>query len=146
MMTSLYTFAILAAATQHFFYTALNGREIDTFFLSQVSVSRVTTALIFLFKMCIVAAVGIAYTHAFWNRVRGSAIAVKGLDSMLGVLKNPFQFLNSDILFRAKVLFIVAIVSWTLPLAAIFVPGALTGISSKLLTIYDSHLKPQRLD
>ena len=141
VMTALFATALFAAVAQHFFYTYLNRREIDSFFLSQVLVSRVTTAIVFLFKTCnIVAAVGIAYMQAFWHRVRRSAIRVKGLDSMFSVLRNPFEFFNPDVLFRAKILLVLAMVSWTLPIASIFVPGALTGSSSSFLTVYGSHV------
>ena len=128
-MAALFTSALLAAVTHHFFYVYLNGHELDSFkFLSQVAVSRLTTAIIFLFKSCIVAAVGIAYMQAFWSRVRGTALRIKGLDAMFSILRNPFRFFNPDLLFRARTLFILAMVSWTLPIASIFVPGALTGM------------------
>jgi hypothetical protein len=126
MLTS-YVAAIIAAVAQHCFYRSLNGSDLDTFLISQVWVSQIGTALIFLFKTTVVTAVGFAYNYAFWHRVRRSAVRVGGLDAMYGVLANPFQFFSTDLLFRAKFLLILAIVSWTLPLSAIFAPGALTG-------------------
>jgi len=127
-MTILYLIGLLAAVGQHFFYHFLDGRQIDQVNISQSWVSRISTAFSFLFKSMMVATVGIAYAHSFWHRVRGDAIRVKGINAMFSVLKNPLKFFNMDVLVRAKILLIIAVISWALPIAAIFAPGALTGM------------------
>jgi hypothetical protein len=127
IMSTSYTVAVIVAIAQHCFYRTLDGKDLESFVIPQKWVPQISTALIFLFKTTIVAAVGIAYAQAFWNRVRGPALRIVGLDAMFCVLRNPFQFFNVDLLLRAKVLLILAIVSWTLPIAVVFAPGALTG-------------------
>jgi|SRR5271163_222859 len=80
------------------------------------------------FKASLVAAVAIAFWQRFWYSARRTALQIQSLDAMFGVLVNPLKFFNADLILRTKVLFIMAVIAWILPIAAIFSPGAMTGI------------------
>lgn len=125
-MLLLFIAAIVAAIGHHCFYTWLDGREVDTVAISQAWIVRVGNTFAFVFKGVLVAGVGIAFCQRFWFAVRRESIRVNSLDAMFGVLGNPINFFNKDLLLKTKVLFIIAVVCWLLPLSAIFAPGALT--------------------
>jgi hypothetical protein len=118
---------ICAAAGQHGFYTYLDKKSLDDMFITQTWVIQIGNAFSFLFKTAFVAAIGIAFCQRFWFSTRRQAIRIETIDSIFDVLRNPIKFANTDFLCNAKLLFIVATISWTLPLSAIFSPGALTG-------------------
>jgi len=126
-MATLLCLVIVAAIGQHEWYHYLDGRARSNISVDQSWAIRIGTYLAFVFKVCLVAAVGIAFTQGFWYSVRRHAIRVEGLDAMLGVLSNPFKFLKKDLLFTTTHLMILAIISWILPLTAVLSPGSLTG-------------------
>jgi hypothetical protein len=125
---------IAAAVGQHLLYAYLNGREVDDIIVTQTWVIQFGSALAFLFKTALVTAVGIAFCHAFWFSVRRKAICIGTIDSIFGILGNPFKFFNRDLLMKTIVLWVFALVAWTLPVAAIFSPGALIGLHLKIVS------------
>jgi len=126
-MAILLTIGVSTGIGQHFYYTYLNGKEVSSVGLSQSWVINISTAFAFLFKTCLVAAVGIAFSQGFWYTVRRKSIRLNGLDAMLDVKGNPLKFFNIDLLLKAKIVTFLAIMSWVLPFSAIFSPGSLTG-------------------
>jgi len=123
-----------AAVGQHLLYAYINGREVDDIIFIQSWVIQFGSALAFLFKTALVAAVGIAFCHAFWFSVRRKTICVGTIDSIFGILRNPGNFFSKELFVKSIVLWILALVSWTLPVAAIFSPGALTGLHLKIVS------------
>jgi len=126
-MIGLTLLAVLAAIGHHLFYVYLDGKQVSQVKIPQAWVIRVGTAFAYLFKASLVAAVGIAFCQRFWYSARRSSLQIRSLDAMFGVLINPLKFFNADLLLRTKVLFIMAVIAWILPIAAIFSPGAMTG-------------------
>lgn len=124
-MLGLLAIAIATAAGHHAFYDYLDGREVNHVSVSQSWVIRIGTAFAFLFKASLVPAIGVAFCQGFWYAVRRNRVA--GLDAMFGVLQNPFNLFDGDLLFRNKRLVVLALICWLLPISAIFSPGALTG-------------------
>src|SRR5271170_3989556 len=120
MMLGLLGFAIATALGQHAYYGYLSNREVDQFVLSQSWVIRIGTAFGFLFQSCLVASVAVAFCYAFWFTARRHAIRIAGLDSIFGVLQNPFKFFNRYLFSQTWILLVLAITCWLLPLAAIF--------------------------
>jgi hypothetical protein len=133
LMVALLVSAIAAALGQHFYYSYLNGRLVNEVAIDQSWAIRLGTALAFFVKACLVSAVGAAFSQAFWFSVRRNAIRIDGLDAMFGVLQNPLNFFNSDLLFKATRLVIFAAICWLLPISAILSTGALTGVTSHSL-------------
>jgi hypothetical protein len=111
IMSGLVTVAALSALGQHTFYNYLHNREIS---INQAPFSQSWAIRVF--------------CHAFWHVVRQKAIRLGGLEAMFGVLNDPLKFTNRDLLFQAKTLFVLAVISWVLPIAAILSRGALTGM------------------
>lgn len=126
-MSGLLILATATALAQHSYYNHLNNREINQVSFPQSWVTRIGNAFAFLFKTCLSAETAFAFCQGFWHVVRRKAIRLGGLDAMFGVLKDPRKFANSDLLLRAKTLFVLAVISWILPITAILSPGALTG-------------------
>jgi len=125
----------LSALGQHEFYTYVNGEDVQQFPLPQTWVIRVGTAFAFLFQTVLVAGVGSAFVHRFWYSIRRSTLAIETIDSIFTVLGDPKQFWNVEFIFKTKLLFLFAVISYCIPIATILSPGALTGIviSWKLL-------------
>ena len=119
----------LTALAQHFFYSYVDGRPPQQVPIQQIWVIRTGTALAFLFKTSLVASIGIAFCQRSWFSFQRDAISVDGIDAVFGVLRDPLKFFVSDMLLRTKVLTLLALISWFLPLSAIFSPASLTGCS-----------------
>ena len=127
IMSGLLVLATATALAQHSYYNHLNHQEINQVSFPQSWVTRIGNALAFLFKTCLSAEACVAFCQGFWHVVRRKAIRLSGLDAMFGVLYDPRKFANSDLLLRAKTLFVLAAISWIFPIAAILSGGALTG-------------------
>jgi hypothetical protein len=130
---------IATAAVQHFYYSYLDGREVDQVSMSQSWAIRIGTAFAFLFKTCLVASVGVAYCQGFWYSVRRNSVRLYELDAIFSILNNPLNFIHKNIYLRRKVLVVLALICWLLPIAAIFSPGALTGKIFMLIADLSCH-------
>ena len=119
----------LTALAQHFFYSHVDGRAPQQINIPQIWVIRIGTAIAFLFKTSLVASIGIAFCQRSWFSFQRDAISVDGIDAIFGVLRDPLKFFVADLLLRTKVLTLLALISWLLPLSAIFSPASLTGYS-----------------
>jgi len=126
-MFSLLLLGVFTAVGQHGFYTYLHLKLVDAVAIDQTWVIRIGNAFSFLVKTSLVAAVGIAFWQSFWHTIRHKELPVKSIDSVFGVLVNPLQFFDRNLLLKTPLLFIMALIAWCLPLTAIFAPGALTG-------------------
>jgi len=129
-MISLFTLGIATAVGQHRLYQYLDGKPVDDVSIPQTWVIRAGTAFAILFKTVLVSATGIAFVQGFWYIIRRNSITIRGIDATFDVLYNPFSFFCVDLLLKTRFVFVIAIVSWCIPIAAIFSPGALTGIYS----------------
>jgi hypothetical protein len=127
-MIGLTLLACLTAIGHNFFYVYLDTKQVSEVPIPQSWVIRIGTAFAFLFKASLVPAVGIAFYQRFWYSARSSALQVQSIDAMFGVLGNPLHFFNSELLLKTKALFVMAVIVWILPIAAIFSPGAMTGL------------------
>jgi hypothetical protein len=126
-MLGLLLFGIFAAISHHLFYSYLDNREIDEAAVPQNWVIRIGNAFAYLFKTCLVAAVAVAYAQGFWFLVRRKSLEIRSLDFSFGVLYNPVLLFNVNLFQKTTSLFGLAVVSWLLPISAVFSPGALTG-------------------
>ena len=126
-MPFLLLLALLAALAQHLFYSYIDGSAPDDFIVEQKWVIRIGTALAYLFKTSLVATMTLVFYHRAWYSFRRQALTVRALDAVLGVLDNPFWFLNWEMVVRMKIVAFLAVMVWLLPLTAILSPAALTG-------------------
>jgi len=125
-MLGLFSIGLLAAVGHDRFYSYLNNRQIEDS-VPQTWAIRIGNAFAYLFKTALVAAVSVAYAQGFWFFVRRKSLCISSLDNYFAVLYNPLSFFNRDLLQNTTLLFGLAMVSWLLPLAAVFSPGTLTG-------------------
>src|SRR5437762_2902931 len=135
LMILLLVTGLLTSLAQHFFYSYVDGRQPQQVTIEQIWVIRIGTALAFLFKTSLVASIGIAFCQRSWFSFQRDAISVDGIDAIFGILRDPLKFFVADMLVRTKVLTLLALISWLLPLSAIFSPASLTGCSHQFLLI-----------
>jgi hypothetical protein len=119
--------AILVAGGQHFYYNYLNGRSVNNVPVSQSWIIRGGTAFAFLFKTCLTMAVGVSFCQSFWFLIRRTTLEVGSLDAIFVLLQSPLSFFVGDLWVRAKLLLLVALIAWLVPISAVLSPGALTG-------------------
>jgi len=94
-MVALTVLAGLAAIGHHLFYVYLDGKQASEVAIPQSWVIRVGTAFAYLFKASLVAAVGIAFCQRVWYSARRSALQIRSLEAMFGVLADPLKFFNA---------------------------------------------------
>jgi hypothetical protein len=126
-MPFLLLLGLLPALAQHLFYSYIDGLSPEGFIVEQKWVIRIGTALAYLFKTSLVATTAVVFYHRSWYSFRRQAMSVRGLDAVFGVFENPFWFLTREMLVKTKVAAVLALMSWLLPLTAIFSPASLTG-------------------
>jgi len=125
-MWGLLLLGLASAMAHHLFYSYLNSRPIGDA-VPQDWANRIGTALAYLFKTALVAAISVAYWQVFWYIVRRKAIEIGSLDNFAAVLTNPFMFFCRDFLKKGTLLFGLAVAAWLLPISSVFAPGTLTG-------------------
>jgi hypothetical protein len=126
-MLVLLALGLLVAIGHHCFYEHLNYEQLDQAVIKQVWAIRIGNAFAFLFKSVLVAALTVSFSQRFWFEARQRTMRIRLIDNIFGLLQNPFNFFEKDLLLKAKVLSLFAAIVWILPVAAIFAPGALTG-------------------
>lgn len=120
---------VLIAISHHLFYSYLNTRATATAVVGQTWAIRIGNSFSYLFKTALVAVISVVYAQSFWFIVRRTAFEIGTLDDLFTLLNNPLGFYNRPSLYgRASLLFALAIVSWLVPISALFAPGALTGL------------------
>jgi hypothetical protein len=127
-MFGLLLFGVFAAIGHHLFYSYLNSKEVDETAVDQTWAIRIGTAFAYLFKTTLVAAIAVVYAQSFWFTVRRNLFEIDTLDNFFALLTNPLLFYHRSLYGKASLtLFALAMVSWLLPISAVFAPGALTG-------------------
>ncbi|EAT79388.1 hypothetical protein HBH56_100850 [Parastagonospora nodorum] len=92
--------------------------------MSQSYATFVSLLLVTLFKASLLGCAGICSTQYLWRVLRGPPITVSTVESLFQIRHNPLeQFCFRTII---SVSFLLAAYAWTVPLAAMYPPGALT--------------------
>lgn len=60
----------------------------------------------------LVAVIGLVGAQQVWATLWRKAITINGIDRMFDVMSNPVALLNWDLLANAKILVMLAILSW----------------------------------
>ncbi|CAK7202683.1 hypothetical protein SEUCBS139899_005409 [Sporothrix eucalyptigena] len=133
--------ASLALAIGHDqFYACLDGKVTDTssctlnhfnYFANpetskQTWTLRYGTGLAFLVKTGLSVVVAIVAAQQVWYTLRRKAMTVGDIDNMFGMMNTPLAFGNVRLLWHAKTLSVLAIVSWCLPLVSVVAPATLS--------------------
>ena len=84
------------------------------------------TAFAFLVRALLVLSVGTTYWQLFWRTLRSRTLSVARIDTIFSLLDNPFTFAKVGTLRRHALLVLVALLSWTIPIAIIVPPSTLS--------------------
>lgn len=118
-------FGILLAVGHHLYYASLNGSTAGSASKQQWPI-RFGTAFAYLTTSCLNAAVGLAFTQQLWHSMRNKSFSIDGIDKMFAITTDPTSFWSWEVISRAKVVSLLALLAWVLPLAAIVPPATLT--------------------
>jgi hypothetical protein len=111
IMISSFIVGVIAAISHHVFYSIVNQRGIQ-FELEQQLVTSTGTALAFLAKVSLAATSGTAFTQCLWFSMRSRSVEVRLMDSMFGVLGNPWELLNLRFWLGHPILTLTAVTTW----------------------------------
>ncbi|KAL3494392.1 hypothetical protein BJX62DRAFT_247638 [Aspergillus germanicus] len=115
----------LLALGHHLYYNSLDNTVV-TSTNQQTWAIRIGTGFAFLVKTSLISAVGVAAVQEIWAVLRKKFMKLRGIDAMFAVLTSPLAFLVLDLWVYAKVLTVMAIVSWVIPLTAVITPATLS--------------------
>ncbi|KAH6972358.1 hypothetical protein BKA56DRAFT_677311 [Ilyonectria sp. MPI-CAGE-AT-0026] len=116
------------AVGHHRFYLSLRGTVVyggseDN---DQQLNIRYGTAFAFISKTFLVGAVASAYTQHLWTVLSSSYVKVSTIDSHFTALSSILDFINPRFLSTCKYSTMIALIAWTIPLAALITPATLT--------------------
>jgi len=111
IMISSFIVGVIAAISHHVFYSIINQRGIQ-FELEQQLVTSAGTALAFLAKVSFAATSATAFTQCLWFSMRSQSVEVRLMDSMFGVLGNPWELLNFRFWLGHPILTLTAVTTW----------------------------------
>ena len=126
MMLVTFATGVAFAIGHHFFYQSLDGTQVDNATFDQQINTAVGTAFTFLVRSFLTVAVGVAFVQVLWRRLKSKHITVSRIDSMTQLLTSLFDLLNLKTLWQHPLLAFLAIISWTLPIAAVIPPASLS--------------------
>ena len=105
---------VLFALIHHCFYTYWNGKVVASD-EQQRWIIRGGTAFAFGLKTALALGTSIAYVQYFWLTVASNEFKVGKINSMFKVLGNALEFYDLKLWSRLPVLFILAAVTWYVP-------------------------------
>ncbi|CAG1963029.1 unnamed protein product [Fusarium graminearum] len=138
LMAGSFLLGLSFALAHHFYYLHLDEIIVESQSQQQWHL-RAGTGLAFLVRAFLSAAVGIAYTQILWRTLRSKSITIGGVNSLFGVMNNPWAFIGWELWTAAPLLAVVAIIAWALPLVAIITPATLTVTVSSQPNITSLH-------
>lgn len=112
------------ALGHHFFYSHLDQRVVGNA-AHQQWVTRAGNAAAFIVKLSLTTITSAAYTQWLWLHIRNNPSKMQRLDTMFDVLGNAWQFLDLRFWIYHPMLALPAVITWLLPLSAIFTPGTI---------------------
>ena len=92
--------------------------------ISQTWVTAISLLLVTIFKASLLGGVGLSSTQYLWRVLRGKPLAVSTVESLFQMRQNPLELFNYRLILSVS--FLLAMFTWTVPLAAIYPPTALT--------------------
>lgn len=135
MVASLVAGCLLSLG-HHLFYMHLTGTDAPTgrYSIAGTEVSKqkfntaVGTAFAFLVKSMLTLAIAIAYVQAFWRTIK---VSEKGqrlstLDTTFSILGNALNFVKLHIWIKFPLLFLLAVIAWSISIASIITPATLS--------------------
>lgn len=124
-MVLLFILGTGSAAAHHFYYRTLHDTAAGSANRQQW-VIQIGTGLAFLSNSALASVVAISRTQWVWATLRKRFISVAGIDALFGVTLDPTYFKNLDMIRRAKLATLMAILIWIFPITAILTPGTIS--------------------
>jgi len=103
--------ATLLALAHHLFYTYLDGGIVGSNQQQQWFL-RIGTALAFVIKSLMTASVTLAYVQLLWRTLKSATVSINGLDSLFGVIHNPWNFIDWELWMKGPTLVVIALIIW----------------------------------
>ncbi|KAL4911902.1 hypothetical protein BDW62DRAFT_206992 [Aspergillus aurantiobrunneus] len=125
LMVGFFICGAMLAMGHHLYYRSLNNTLVHSVD-EQTWAIRIGTGFAYLVKTSLVSAVGIAAAQVTWATVRRTNVKLSGIDGMFAILNDPMSFLLPELWMHAKILTLLAIVSWLIPLTAVVTPATLS--------------------
>lgn len=117
--------ALLSALGHFLLVRTLDGKLTETSYLTQTQVSAVSILLTTIFKTALTVSVGICFTQHLWFILRGNPISLETIEKLFAVRTSIVALSDFRVIWRAPLLFLMALLVWCLGLATITPPGAL---------------------
>src|ERR1700761_4792656 len=115
----------LAFAVAHDrFYQSFDHKPVGSGFQQKVIVSA-GTAFAFVVKMFFTIAAGTVFAQQLWLSLRNRPESLNDMDSVFDVLNNVLYLGKVTLWAKHTRLAIIAIVTWCIPIAAVFTPGTI---------------------
>ncbi|POS75951.1 hypothetical protein DHEL01_v205650 [Diaporthe helianthi] len=134
LMVGLFAVGIMLSIGHHFYYQSLDG-TIVTSDTRQEWALRAGTAFAFLTHSSLVASAGTAYAQRLWVTVKRKQFRLGALDRMFSLQSSLFSFLSWEVLSRAKLLCLLGLCLWCLPIASVITPATLSVVSGSITDI-----------
>lgn len=105
------------ASGHHIFYQSLNGTSVDSndhiwSMSTQEWNVRYGTALAFVTKTCLAAAVSLAYRQQIWISLRNKYFKISAINAMFEAVNDPFAFLDLDFVWESRLGATLALMTW----------------------------------
>lgn len=114
----------------------MDGKELsDHFVLRQSRVSTISLLLVTAFRAAVVTTLGVCFTQYLWYLLRRNSLRISHIEDLFQIRSNLWTLASLTIVRKAPLLFIMAALSWLVPLAMVYPPTALT-IQSELHTTF----------
>ncbi|OTB01551.1 hypothetical protein M426DRAFT_25581 [Hypoxylon sp. CI-4A] len=105
-------------------YASFNGQPVSSRRQQRV-VTSAGTAFAFLVRACFTISTATAFSQQIFHSVKQRYETINNLDILFGLLGNVFYMGNVKLWLRYPALIILALITWCMPLAAVFTPGTI---------------------
>ncbi|KAH9886789.1 hypothetical protein F4778DRAFT_773891 [Xylariomycetidae sp. FL2044] len=139
-MVVLLVAGVLVAVCHDQVYRHFNGQQVSSTFQQQM-ITNLGTALAFLVKMFFALATGAAFSQQLFYSLRQKPETIGNLDRLFDLLENALFLCRPRLWIRHPVLLVIALITWCLPLTALFTPGTIR-VQPSIEFLPPSSMKP----
>lgn len=124
-MVAFFISGVSFAAGHHAYYSSLDGTKVRDDESQQWAI-RFGTAFAFLVEVSLATAVSIAQTQRAWTTMEKKSVSIGGIDAVFAATRDLGSFMSWEMLSRAKLASLLALICWCMPLSALVTPATLT--------------------
>jgi len=100
--------------------------------IPQSYVTTISLLLVTAFRAALVATIGVCYTQYLWHTLRRETLKVGLIEELFQIRANALRLCNVALVRYTPTLLVIAVVSWVIPIATIYPPGAMVvGVESR---------------